>query len=617
MMGYFRSVKGDGARWRANFHPPVTSSALTDPSPPPEVPTVRSVPAMSLLERTMYAAIVAVGLALTISFGYVWFNPSNIPHSFSGYHHSIDILLFEGVSWVVWQQILMQLFLWFVAFSIKRPLPMTPKDNYRVAFITTFVPQSESISLLHNILPAMVAVEYPHDSWLLDEGGSDEVRQLCTFYGVRYFTRHGVAKYNTESGSFARTKGGNHNAWYDTHADEYDIVAQMDTDFIPEPHFLRKTLGYFNDPKVAFVGTPQVYGNATDSKVARGAAQQQYGFYGPVMQGMSGADTALMIGANHIVRVAALKDIGFYAGHLTEDLLTGMTLHTKGWKSIYVPEILAVGEGPATWEAYFTQQMRWAFGCMDILFLHSPRLFPRMGPRRLLRYLVLQQHYFSGLSLGIGTILLTTYFLFGCPPSNIGLLPMLLLYVPLLCWQAFISWWLQRYNVDPVNERGFLAHGIMLSIAVTPIYLLALIGVMRRKRLKFKVTQKGRAQQGHERSLRLFVPHLILGTLTGTAVVAGLAFHHDSAVLVFWGCLSAVLMYGIVARIALSRIRMRFALRRPTTPVGSPRNLGPVPAPALGSVMPFAAGPVRASTLTPIMPSAAVSSSLTLLSDSQ
>ena len=88
---------------------------------------------------------------------------------------------------------------------------------------------------------------------------------------------------------------------------------------------------------------------------------------------------ANMIGANHVVRVAALNDIRFYAGHLTEDLLTGMRLHAQGWKSVYVPEPLAVGEGPETWKAYFTQQMRWAHGCMDILRWHTPTLAKKMS----------------------------------------------------------------------------------------------------------------------------------------------------------------------------------------------------------------------------------------------
>jgi cellulose synthase/poly-beta-1,6-N-acetylglucosamine synthase-like glycosyltransferase len=66
-------------------------------------------------------------------------------------------------------------------------------------------------------------------------------------------------------------------------------------------------------------------------------------------------------------------------GHLTEDLATGMRFHAGRWESVYVPEPLAVGEGPATWASYFNQQYRWAFGCMNIFFTtHWPKVNLRM-----------------------------------------------------------------------------------------------------------------------------------------------------------------------------------------------------------------------------------------------
>ena len=81
---------------------------------------------------------------------------------------------------------------------------------------------------------------------------------------------------------------------------------------------------------MGFVGTPQVYGNQRQSFVARGAAQQLFMFYGSIMRGLAGRGSANMIGANHVVRVRALREVKFYAGHLTEDLLTGMRMHARG-----------------------------------------------------------------------------------------------------------------------------------------------------------------------------------------------------------------------------------------------------------------------------------------------
>ncbi|QQR52877.1 hypothetical protein IPG36_02050 [bacterium] len=163
--------------------------------------------------------------------------------------------------------------------------PPKPARGLRVAFITTYVPNSEPIELLKQTLPAMLATHYPHDTWLLDEGNDDTARILCAQLGVRHFSRSGRQRYNQPEGQFARkTKGGNHNAWYDLYGQNYDFVAQIDTDFVPSRYFLERTLGYFQDPHVGFVGTPQIYGNTAHSLVAKGAAEQTYNFYGPLMR---------------------------------------------------------------------------------------------------------------------------------------------------------------------------------------------------------------------------------------------------------------------------------------------------------------------------------------------
>jgi cellulose synthase/poly-beta-1,6-N-acetylglucosamine synthase-like glycosyltransferase len=160
---------------------------------------------------------------------------------------------------------------------------------------------------------------------------------------------------------------------------------------------------------VAFVGTPQVYGNTNDSWIAKGAAEQAYSFYGSMQKGLFGKDMSFFIGANHIVRVEAHNFINGYSGHIVEDHLTGMRFYSAKWKSVYVPKTLASGEGPSTWEAYFSQQMRWSYGLIDILMRHSPKIFPKMKFSHAFNYFFLQQFYFYGLAQFIGIILLSIY----------------------------------------------------------------------------------------------------------------------------------------------------------------------------------------------------------------
>ena len=506
-------------------------------------------------QRFIFWLLLTVGVGLIVAFGSWWFQPQHVPGNFRGILHALDFGLFGLLSYIIWHQIIMDLLLWSVSGKVFRLPPIAPQSGKRVAFITTFVPGKEPIEMLAETVRAMVAADYPHDTWVLDEGNDPSAAALCRRLGAKHFSRHQIARYNTLDGRFsAKTKGGNHNSWYHTFGHQYEFVAQIDTDFIPKRHFLTRTLGYFNDSRVAFVGTPQVYGNLSESLIAKGAAQQTYSFYGPILRGFSGHNTSLLIGANHVIRVAALADINFYRAHLTEDLLTGMTFHSRRWTSVYVPEILAVGEGPTSWEAYFNQQMRWAFGCIDILFHHSSKLLRRMKRPQAVHYFLLQQHYFNGLALAVANVLLALYFFFGINASAMNLLPLALIYGPLLLWQGLMASWLQRLNVDPKTERGLLLPGKFVSLAAWPVYFLAFVGVVRGKRISYQVTPKGVGETAT--SLKIFLPHILFGTLTVIDVVASIYTHHQAAIMIFWAALNTVSMYLVVGHGLLQNLRL-------------------------------------------------------------
>jgi len=517
---------------------------------------------MNASQRVFFMFLKWTGLLMTLVFAAWWFNPDHIAANFHGWLHLIDFVLFLILSYVIWHQLIEEVHIWTIASDMKKPALMRPQPGQKVAFLTAFVPGKEPYDMLEQTLTAMTAVKYPHDTWLLDEGNDKTAKQICKRLGVKHFSRRGIAEYNTENGYFrAKTKSGNHNAWHDKHGAKYDIVAQIDVDFIPRPDFLTKTLGYFKDPNVAFVGTPQIYGNVNESWVAQGAAEQAYGFYGSTQKGLFGKDMHLLIGANHIIRVAALQDIGGYPGHIVEDHLAGMKLYAQGWKGVYVPQRLAIGEGPATWEAYFSQQMRWAYGLIDILFKHSPKVLPRMKRRHAINYYVLQQHYFYGLVQVLGISLMTLYFTTGIQATHMTLAPLLILFVPLVIWQLIMSLWLQQFSIDPKTESGLLLRGRLLTIAAWPIYFLAFIGVITGRRLTYAVTPKG-SQQADSVPLSLFWPHAILGTITALDVI--LAFHqpHQAPMLLFWAIVNTLVMYGIIVYVMIQRLAAYWA-RRP------------------------------------------------------
>ena len=206
---------------------------------------------MTLKERFSYCVLLIAGLALTVAFGIWWFEPSHIAQNFHGVLHIFDYVLFIVLTYIVWHEILMEAFAWYIAASVKHPTHMVPPvSGLRVAYVTAFVPGSEPYSLLEKTLSAMVQVEYPHDTWLLDEGDDPIAQDICHRYGVKHYSRKGKEHLNTVGGRFAKkTKGGNYNSWLHHHDAEYDIVAQHDVDFIPSKDYLTPNARLFPRPR--------------------------------------------------------------------------------------------------------------------------------------------------------------------------------------------------------------------------------------------------------------------------------------------------------------------------------------------------------------------------------
>ncbi|KAI3769660.1 hypothetical protein L6452_00769 [Arctium lappa] len=67
------------------------------------------------------------------------------------------------------------------------------------------------------------------------------------------------------------------------------------------------------------------------------------------------------------------KQIGWMYGSTTEDILTGLSIHGRGWKSVFcIPEPTPfLGCSPVTYPVALTQQKRWAIGLLEVLFTNK------------------------------------------------------------------------------------------------------------------------------------------------------------------------------------------------------------------------------------------------------
>ncbi|MEU7792128.1 glycosyltransferase family 2 protein [Micromonospora tulbaghiae] len=527
--------------------------ATAGPLRPPRRPdaAVEFRPTASVAARLVLTLLVLVNSAAGLVFVGWLLLPQHVPGpgvvGLGGWQTVAARLAFCVVVGVELIRLAQNVVVWVFAYHARDPVPVDPPVGLRVALLTTIVPSKEPIEVAERTLRRLREIVYcGHvDVWILDEGDDPAVRAMAARLGVRHFTRKGRPEYNRPGGEFrARTKSGNHNAWRAEHEHRYDVVANVDPDHVPLPNFLERTLGYFRDPDVAFVVTPQVYGNMHQNFVAHGASVQQYLYNGLIARGGNGLDAPLLTGTGHLYRPAAWRTIGGYQDSIIEDHLTSIRVHAavnpatgNRWKGVYTPDVVALGEGPTSWADYFNQQKRWAAGICEILLrreLRTPRDLPS---RRRWQYRLLQFYYPSvAVSLLLGNAATALYLLTGVDAGRLDPQVWATLWGSTIgTW--FLLWlWLRRFNIAPHEREEVGMVGMALALFAGPVYVAAAVGALLRRKLGFVVTAKGALRTVE--SPRTFRLHLCWALAAAGLLAASFALDHDYPLLRVWPVLT-------------------------------------------------------------------------------
>ncbi|CAM5579923.1 glycosyltransferase family 2 protein [Streptomyces fumanus] len=470
------------------------------------------------------------------------------------------------------------------------PVPVVPEPGTRVAFLTTYVPGKEPLAMVRATLEG--ATRLTHDGtldvWLLDEGDDERARALCAELGVKHFTRRGVPEWNQDSGVHkARTKHGNYNAWIAMHGDAYDFFASVDTDHVPLPNFLERMLGYFRDPDVAFVVGPQVYGNY-HNPVTKAAESQQFLFHALIQRAGNRYRAPMFVGTNNVVRVCAVKQVGGLYDSITEDMATGFEIHRhrnpatgRHWESVYTPDVLAVGEGPASWTDFFTQQMRWSRGTYETLLKQYWKAPFRMPAGRLLSYSLMLVYYpMTAVNWFLGILSCVLFLWFGASGTEVAASVWLMLYSDAAALQVGLYLWNRRHNVSPHEPRGSggLA-GMAMSALSAPIYLKSFTEALLRRPSRFVVTPKG-GDASPDRLLTFRI-HLSWAALLIASLTASAVLDHTHVAMRTWAFLATAISLAPVGVWAAGRLRDRRApgpRPAPDTPAPASAAAGPAPA---------------------------------------
>lgn len=182
--------------------------------------------------------------------------------------------------------------------------PPAPRGLTADVFIATY---NEPVELVMATARAARNIRYPHKTWILDDGSRPEMRERAEAEGIGYISR------GPEWADRPRhAKAGNiNNALQQT---DGEFILILDADMIPRPQILHRTLGYFSDPLVALVQTPQIFSNVATGDPLGSQAPL---FYGPIQQGKDGWNAAFFCGSNAVLRREALMQLGI-VGYVRE-----------------------------------------------------------------------------------------------------------------------------------------------------------------------------------------------------------------------------------------------------------------------------------------------------------
>ncbi len=155
-----------------------------------------------------------------------------------------------------------------------------------------------------------------------------------------------------------------------------DFIAIFDADFIPTRDFLQRTVPYFGDERIAMVQARWGHINRDYSLLTKIQSILLDGHFVLEHGGRNRAGLFFNFnGTAGIWRRAAIADAGGWQHDtLTEDLDLSYRAQLRGWRFIFLPDLVAPAEVPVEMNSFKSQQHRWAKGSIQTCRKLLPRI---------------------------------------------------------------------------------------------------------------------------------------------------------------------------------------------------------------------------------------------------
>ena len=232
--------------------------------------------------------------------------------------------------------------------------------------ITIQLPIYNEKYVAKRLVDAVCAMDYPKNQMnimVLDDSDDDTVDLLEKT--VNYYKTQGFQIEHVRRGTRKGYKAGA--LKYAMQITDTELVAIFDADFIPPTWFLKKAIPHFSKSNIGLIQCRWGHVNENYSTITKvQALSLDFHF---LIEQKAKSDSHLFMNFNGTAGIwkrDCIEDAGgWHTATLVEDLDLSYRAQMKGWKCVFLPDIVVDAELPAQMNAAKRQQFRWAKGSIQ------------------------------------------------------------------------------------------------------------------------------------------------------------------------------------------------------------------------------------------------------------
>jgi cellulose synthase/poly-beta-1,6-N-acetylglucosamine synthase-like glycosyltransferase len=248
----------------------------------------------------------------------------------------------------------------------RKRVPQPQSQFMQLPRITVQLPMFNELYVVERLLKSVAALDYPRD--LLQVQVLDDSTDETTEIAMRQVVELKAAGLDIEL--IHRTDRTGFKAGALAHGMETckgEFILILDADFVPAPDMLMKTVQFFTDEKVGMIQTRWGHLNRTFSLLTRVQAMFLDGHLLLEQTARSRSGRFFNFnGTAGLWRRTCIEDAGGWQHDtLTEDLDLSYRAQLKGWRFVFLPDLVTPAELPVDMNGFKSQQHRWTKGSIQ------------------------------------------------------------------------------------------------------------------------------------------------------------------------------------------------------------------------------------------------------------